>query len=178
MSRNHILYIIGFMGSGKTTAGKRLASLLNWSFIDLDKKIEEYAALKIPEIFSLHGEDHFRMIEAEVLRSLVTDSDSVISTGGGTPCYAGNMEFMLETGFTIYLKLTPGQLMSRLESSSDERPLIRNLEGENLLNFIGEKLSLREKWYEKSDLVVNGFDLDINSLHSIVKLQLSLAREN
>lgn len=165
MSRNHIVYIIGFMGSGKTTAGKRLASSLKWYFVDLDKKIEEHTGLKIPEIFSLHGEDHFRLIEAEVLRSLVTVSNTVISTGGGTPCYANNMEFMLGTGFTIYLKLTPGQLLSRLSRSSDERPLIKNLTGERLLNFIGEKLAFREKWYEKSELVTDGFHLDISNLN-------------
>lgn len=174
MSGNHILYIIGFMGSGKTTAGKRLASLLGWTFVDLDKKIEEHTGLKVPDIFSRYGEDHFRRVEAEVLRSLVTDSDTVISTGGGTPCYEDNMEFMLGTGLTIYLKLTPGQLMNRLSGSSDERPLIKNLTGEKLLNFIGEKLILREKFYEKSELVIDGFDLDISRLKYRVESYLSL----
>ena len=174
MSRNHILYIIGFMGSGKTTAGKRLASSLKWSFVDLDNKIEEHTGLKIPEIFSLHGEDHFRVVEAEVLRSLLTDADTVISTGGGTPCYASNMEFMLETGLTIYLKMTPGQLMKRLNRTSAERPLIKNLSGESLLNFIEEKLAFREKWYEKSDLVTDGFYLDISNLNLKVKSHFSL----
>jgi shikimate kinase len=174
MSSNQILYIIGFMGSGKTTAGKRLASLLNWSFVDLDKKIEEQTGLTIPEIFSLHGEDHFRKVEAEILKSLVTDSNTVISTGGGTPCYADNMKFMLETGFTIYLKLTPGQLVSRLNNSSDERPLIKNLTGESLLNFIEEKLAFREKWYEKSALIIDGFDLDIPNLNFKVKSHLRI----
>jgi len=174
MSGNHILYIIGFMGSGKTTAGKRLASLLGWTFVDLDKKIEEHAGLKIPDIFSRHGEDHFRRVEAEVLRSLVTNSDTVISTGGGTPCYGDNMEFMLGTGLTIYLKLTPGQLMNRLSGSSDERPLIKNLTGDKLLNFIGEKLENREQWYEKSELVIDGFNLDIFKLKYRVESYLCL----
>lgn len=174
MSGNHILYIIGFMGSGKTTTGKRLASLLNWSFADLDNKIEEHTGLKIAEIFSLYGEDHFREVEAEVLRSLVTDSDTVISTGGGTPCFGSNMEFMLKTGMTIYLKLTPVQLVSRLNRSSDERPLIKNLSGESLLTFIDEKLSFREKWYAKSYLVIDGFDLDISALKLRVKSHFML----
>jgi len=164
MPGNHILYIIGFMGSGKTTTGIRVASLLDWSFIDLDKKIEEHTGLKIPEIFSLHGEDHFRIIEAEVLRSLVTVTNTVISTGGGTPCFGSNMELMLQTGLTVYLKLTPGQLLSRLNSSSEERPLIKNLSGENLLNFIEDKLKFREKWYERSELIINGFDPDLSNL--------------
>ncbi|HCU21262.1 MAG: hypothetical protein A2X05_06835 [Bacteroidetes bacterium GWE2_41_25] len=170
MPSNHILYIIGFMGSGKTTAGRRLASMLRWSFVDLDKKIEEHTGLKIPEIFSLHGEEHFRKVEAEILRSPATDSNTVIATGGGTPCYDDNMKYMLETGLTIYLKMTPGQLAGRLKGSSDERPLIRNLSGEDLLNFIEDKLAERAKWYEKSQFIIDGFNPDISLLDSIVKL--------
>jgi shikimate kinase len=162
------------MGSGKTTAGKRLAASLKWSFIDLDSKIEEHTGLKIPDIFSRYGEDHFRKVEAEVLRSLKTDSDTVISTGGGTPCYADNMEFMLETGFTIYLKLTPLQLVSRLNPYTDERPLIKNLTGESLLNFIGEKLADREKWYAKSNLVADGSDPDISDLVRRIKSHFNI----
>lgn len=174
MSGNHILYMIGFMGCGKTTTGKRVASLLDWSFIDLDKKIEEHTGLRIPEIFSLHGEDHFRNVEAEVLRSLVAATNTVISTGGGTPCYGSNMEFMLQTGLTIYLKLTPGQLMSRLNNSAEERPLIKNLSGENLLNFIGDKLKFREKWYERSELIVDGYNIDLSNLNLKVRSHFSL----
>ena len=128
--------------------------MLRWSFVDLDKKIEEHTGLKIPEIFSLHGEEHFRKVEAEILRSLATDSNTVIATGGGTPCYDDNMKYMLETGLTIYLKMTPGQLAGRLKGSSDERPLIRNLSGEDLLNFIEDKLAERAKWYEKSQFII------------------------
>lgn len=170
MSGSHLLYIIGFMGSGKTTAGKRLAASLGWSFIDLDKKIQEHTGMKIADIFSEYGEAHFRMVEAEVLKSLVTDSNTVISTGGGTPCYGNNMEYMLESGLTIYLKLTPLQLVSRLSSSSDERPLIRNLSGENLLKFVEERLAERAKWYEKSQLIIDGYNIDISLLNSVVKL--------
>ena len=168
MSRSHILYIIGFMGSGKTTAGMRLASSFGWSFIDLDRRIEAHMGMTIAEIFLQHGENYFREVEASLLRNLAPVSDSVVATGGGAPCYGSNMEFMLETGLTIYLKLTPSQLAGRLRSSSDERPLIRNLSGDSLLKFIEEKLSERAEWYEKSHFVVDGFDLDINSVKSLV----------
>ncbi len=109
-ARNHILYIIGFMGSGKSTAGKKIASHIGWSFIDLDKKIEEHTGKTIPEIFSQDGENYFREIETKLLRNLKTGSDTVISTGGGTPCHSDNMNFMLKTGLTLYLKLTPAEL--------------------------------------------------------------------
>jgi len=173
MSASHILYIIGFMGSGKTTAGKKVASSLGWAFIDLDKRIEEHTGMRIPDIFTEFGEDHFRIIEAEVLRSVSSDVDTVISTGGGTPCYGNNMEFMLETGLTIYLKMTPQQLAGRLSRSKDERPLIRNLSGEDLLSFIEEKLALREIWYEKSAIISEGSDLDVAALISHVKSHLT-----
>jgi shikimate kinase len=174
MSQYHILYIIGFMGSGKTTAGKKLASLLGWSFIDLDNKIEEHAGIKIAEIFSKFGEEYFRELEAEILRSIKPDSNIVLATGGGAPCYNENMEFMLTTGLTIYLKMTPLQLASRLKASNDERPLIKNLEGKDLILFIEKKLSEREKWYEKSHLIHNGFDIDINDLHFLIRSYLGL----
>jgi shikimate kinase len=174
MAKNHIIYIIGFMGSGKTTAGKKLASLLGWSFIDLDKRIEEYAGKTIPEIFSQSGEDYFRIIETQLLRNLKMCTKTVISTGGGTPCYIDNMDYMIETGLTIYLKLTPAELRSRLSQSKAERPLIKDLDQEELTSFIKEKLAVREKWYERSDITMDGIDLDINLLLSHVKSSLSI----
>ena len=173
MSKNQIIYIVGFMGSGKTTAGKKLASLLRWSFVDLDKKIEEYTEKSIPEIFSQNGEDYFRKIESYLLRNLITKSDTVISTGGGTPCHSDNMEFMLENGLTIYLKLTPCELKSRLSESKGERPLIEDLDQKELLSFIEQRLADREKWYERCNITINGIDLDINLLLSIVKSRIN-----
>jgi shikimate kinase len=162
------------MGSGKTTAGKKLAASLGWSFIDLDRKIQEHAGMTIPEIFSRYGEDHFRKIESELLMAIAPDSNTVVATGGGAPCYNDNMKFMLSTGLTIYLKLTPEQLANRLEGSSDKRPLIKNIQGEELLQYIGKKLSERSEWYQKSHIIQNGFDLDINDLHFLIKSNLNL----
>lgn len=174
MFNGHILYIIGFMGSGKSTAGKKLATLLNWSFIDLDRKTEEFTGKTIPEIFSQFGEEYFRKVESEVLKSLKDQINTVISTGGGTPCHEDNMDHMLATGLTLYLKLTPAQLKSRLFESSHERPLIKGLTGEELLDFIEEKLAYREKWYSRSELTVEGIDIDTNLLHSLVKSRLNI----
>jgi len=174
MLRNHVVYIIGFMGSGKSTAGIKLASVLGWSFIDLDKRIEEYAGKTIPEIFSQHGESYFRILEAEVLKSLKSQTNTVISTGGGTPCHGDNMDYMLETGLTLYLKLTPGQLKNRLSESSRERPLIKDLSNEGLLGFIDEKLAYREKWYNRAEITVEGINLNISILHSLVKSSLNI----
>jgi len=162
------IYIIGFMGSGKTTTGKKLATALGWSFIDLDNKIEEEAGKTIPELFSEYGEEYFRNTESEVLKSLKCQADTVISTGGGAPCHSDNMKFMLDTGLTIYLKLTPVQLCSRLSESGGERPLIKDLDPENLLKFIKEKLSVRERWYNQAVITSEGIDIDISALHASV----------
>jgi shikimate kinase len=172
MSLYQRIYIIGFMGSGKTTAGRKLALLLGWSFTDLDSKIEEKTGLAIADIFSQYGENYFRDMESEVLRNLDHNMNSVVSTGGGTPCHGDNMDFMLESGLTVYLKLTPGQLKSRLEGCGGKRPLIKDLRDEDLFNFIETKLSGREKWYNRSEFIIDGFDLDINLLQNLVKKRL------
>jgi shikimate kinase len=174
MHNIHRVYIIGFMGSGKSTAGKKLASLLGWSLIDLDKRIEEKVGKTIPEIFSQHGEDYFRNVEAEILKNLISQTNTVISTGGGTPCHGDNMDYMLETGLTLYLKLTPGQLKSRLSESTGKRPLLKDLDEDSLLGFIEEKLALREKWYSRADITAEGINLDISLLHSLVKANLGI----
>jgi shikimate kinase len=174
MLNSHIIYIIGFMGSGKSTAGKKLASLLGWSFIDLDKRIEEHTGKSISEIFSQHGENYFRNLEEKVLKSLKSQTNTVISTGGGTPCHGENMDYMLETGLTLYLKLTPYQLKSRLSESTGKRPLIKDIEKDRLQGFIEEKLAWREKWYNRAEITFEGIDIDINLLHSLIKANMNI----
>jgi shikimate kinase len=172
MPDNNKVYIIGFMGSGKTTAGKKLAALLGWSFIDLDKKVEEYAGKAIPEIFSQDGEDYFRNVESKVLKTLGSLNKSIISTGGGAPCHFDNMDFMIETGLTVYLKLTPGQLFTRLTESKTERPLIKNMDKKRLMSFIEEKLIQREHYYNKAKIIITGPELDISSLQTLIKQEI------
>ncbi|HUV00457.1 MAG TPA: shikimate kinase [Bacteroidales bacterium] len=163
------IYIIGFMGSGKSTAGRKLASDLEWSFIDLDRKIEEYTVMKIPEIFSVHGEEYFREVEARVLKNLEPETNTVVSTGGGTPCFGDNMSHMLRTGLTIYLKMTPEQLKNRLSRSSAERPLLKNISNDKLQDYIEEKLAEREHWYNRAEIIIDGLYGDSTFLLSVVK---------
>lgn len=170
MHGKSLVYITGFMGSGKSTVGRKLAASLQWSFIDLDHKIEEIAGKSIREIFSSEGEAKFRSLESEVLRTLGSQAHTIVSTGGGTPCHGDNMDFMLETGVTVYLKLTAGQLLNRLMNSSGERPLLRNIPDNDLYSFIEGKLSEREKYYNLANIVVDGVNPDINNLQTIIKL--------
>jgi shikimate kinase len=169
MANGRRVYIIGFMGSGKSTAGKKLALTLGWQFLDLDKQVELKAGQPIKDIFSSLGEDHFRRIEAETLLDLKIIEDTVISTGGGTPCFGKNMDFMLTSGFVVYLKMTPGQLKSRLEGSTSNRPLINNLTKKDLLKYISDKLLEREEYYLKASFIVEGGNLDIKTLSNLIK---------
>jgi shikimate kinase len=172
MASGRRIYIIGFMGSGKSTTGKKLAEYLGWQFIDLDKEIELKAGQSIRDIFSASGEVHFRELETETLLSLKTDNDTVISTGGGTPCHGSNLDFMSGTGLVVYLKMTPGQLRSRLADSAKARPLIYNINKTELLKYISDKLIEREKYYLGAALIIEGIDLDITALVSDIKTRL------
>lgn len=163
------LYLIGFMGSGKTTTGMRLARHLNWSFFDIDKEIERKAEMKISDIFRLKGESVFRKLEAETLSETKSLTKAIISTGGGTPCFEGNMEFMTCNGLTVYLKASPVQLMKRLENSKGERPLLNEIPKDQLQNYITAKLSEREIWYSKAEIVIDSNNTTFQQLCTMVK---------
>lgn len=160
--------MIGFMGSGKSTAGKKLAILLGWTFIDLDKEIEQKSGHTINDLFTNFGEDYFRKIETETLQSLTSDDNLIIATGGGSPCYGNNMDYMLETGLTVYLQMTPGQLKSRLTGTTGERPLTKNKNEKQLSVFITEKLAEREKWYLRAKIIIDGNSLNANHLKTLI----------
>lgn len=166
------IYLIGFMGSGKSTAGRNLASQLNWSFIDLDEKIQKMEEMKIPEIFSIKGESYFRKLETRALQELKSETDTVISTGGGTPCFGDNMDFMLSSGLTIYIKMTPVSLKKRLEGSAEDRPLLREIDSKDLQEYITSKLAEREKWYCRAEIIIDGDNNDLSDLLSLIKKQI------
>jgi shikimate kinase len=169
MHKANKIFLIGFMGSGKSTTGKKLASHLKWTFIDLDEKIENMTGMKIRDIFSEKGEAFFRRTESEVLQEMASESNAVISTGGGTPCFGNNMDFMLRTGITVYLRMTPTRLKNRLAGSSDRRPLLKDIGKEDLEEYIAGKLSEREKWYSRAEIIIDGFNTDFSMLYSSVK---------
>lgn len=164
MSTIRRVYITGFMGCGKTTAGKKLASVLNFSFIDLDQQIEDLEQRPIEEIFKSSGEDYFRKVESDTLQSLDIKADTVISTGGGTPCYRNNLIFMKETGVLVYLKMTPLQLKGRLGEMTGRRPLLKDLKNSELEEYIARKLKERERFYNQATLIVDGMNPDIRKV--------------
>jgi shikimate kinase len=158
------VFLVGFMGSGKTTIGKKLANYLTCDFIDLDKLIETKVGMSIVEYFELHGESAFRDLERDVLQKTDFPENVIIATGGGAPCFGDNMSWMNENGLVAYLSLSPKALASRLENSKTDRPLIRNLKGDELEGFISAKLAEREPFYNQSKFVVSASDLTAERL--------------
>ena len=105
------VYFIGFMGSGKSTLGRRLVRNTSWRFIDMDDYFEEKHQMTISRFFEVHGEDQFRIAEKEILQELASEEKVIIGTGGGAPCFFDNMQKMNDSGLTVYLKLTPEGLV-------------------------------------------------------------------
>jgi len=145
-------FLIGFMGSGKTTIGKKLAAKLGFGFIDLDAAIEEIEGMYIRDIIETKGESYFRKVESDTLRRLDL-VDKVISTGGGTPCFFDNMTWMKSKGRVVYIELDEAALFSRLKTTNlEHRPLLKGLDDEGLKQFIHAKLTERKAYYEQADL--------------------------
>lgn len=152
------------MGSGKSTAGRKMASLLKWSYSDIDRLVEESEGCSVSDVFSFKGESYFREAESEVLRSLSTRSRIVVSCGGGTPCTRENMELMKSTGIVIYLKLPVETLTERLHKSKTVRPLIHGVGKEEMTTRVEALLESRTFWYEMADLTVDGLNETIEEI--------------
>lgn len=157
------------MAAGKTTAGKELASRLKMDFIDLDWYIETRYRKTISELFASWGEDKFREVESKLLKEVGAFENVIISTGGGTPCFYDNLEFMNQAGKTIYLKAKAKTLSMRLTANREKRPLVREKSEAELLSFISENLEKREKFYLQATHTYetdNVIDTDINQFIS------------
>lgn len=155
------IFVIGFMGAGKTTFGKKLAAQLQRSFIDLDAEIvaryrqQEPEVNSIAEIIAQNGLPYFRMFESETLQ-LLPLQNQVVATGGGTPCYYDGITRMKSRGVVLYLAVPEGVLLSRLKSTElSERPLLKDKDENELKQFIKTELQLRLAYYEQAHIQVN-----------------------
>lgn len=144
------ILLIGYMGAGKTTLGAALAETLGLDFIDLDLFIEERFRKSISQIFAEKGEAEFRLIEQRMLHEVAEFENVIISTGGGTPCFFDNIDYMNNQGLTVYLKVPIDRLFTRLSIARNKRPLIKDKNDDELLNFIQEQLAKREPYYKKA----------------------------
>ena len=144
------IFLIGYMGSGKTTLGRALAKELKIEFIDLDNYIEERLCKSISQIFAEKGEEGFREIERRMLHEAGEFENVVISTGGGTPCFFDNIEYMNRQGATVFLDVPVERLFIRLSIARKNRPLIVGKSDEELRCFIAEQLAKRLPHYSKA----------------------------
>lgn len=152
------IFLIGFMGAGKTTQGKQIARMMGYDFIDMDRWITEREKKSIPQIFEQKGESYFRQLESAAIDELRKRNKVVIATGGGAPCHNGNMERMKNAGLTIYLKLAPGALLVRLQYSKTKRPLLEGKNEQEMLHTIQNLLQQREPFYSQAHMVIDGLD--------------------
>lgn len=162
------IYLIGYMGSGKSTLGKRLAKALGISWIDLDTEIEARYKISIPDFFIKYGEAAFRDVEHKVLNDIVQIPDVVVSTGGGVPCFHNNMELMNQTGVTIYLQATPEVILTRIGPYAWKRPLFQKMDGADTLEKIKEHLKSRIIYYEQAKIIIDAANPDIDELKTLI----------
>ena len=150
------IFFIGFMGSGKTYWGRQLSQKLGIPFFDLDEQITSNENKSIAEIFASEGEEYFRMLEKDVLHIITESHESfVMACGGGTPCYFNNIEYMNQSGITVWIHTLLETLFRRLISEKEARPLIRELSNEQLKDYIVKKFSDRKIYYEQADVIID-----------------------
>ena len=144
------IFLIGYMGAGKSTLGKSLACRMNLNYIDTDHFIENRYRKKVSDLFACEGEERFRQIEQRVLLEVSEFEDVIISTGGGLPCFCDNMTIMNERGITVFVDVPVEELVARLNESKNIRPLLKERTGDELAEFIREHLDSRRPFYEQS----------------------------
>ena len=169
------VFLIGFMGAGKTSIGKELSVRMNCSFVDLDLFIERRYHKTIRRIFEEKGEEAFREIECRALREVAEFEDVVISTGGGTPCFHQNMMFMNEQGTTVYLKASNDELVRRIKLNISSRPLLKDFTDDRLSRFVEETITKRRSFYEQAKIVFSSENqniaLDASTLMQLLNIE-------
>ncbi|MFM8807023.1 MAG: shikimate kinase [Sphingomonadales bacterium] len=159
------IYLIGFMGAGKSYWGPRLAQEAGLRFYDLDREIEESQALTIDQLFTLKGEESFRALEKDQLHSLTEGhADFVMACGGGTPCFLNNIEYMKRSGKVVWINPAIEVLAKRLWSERMHRPLLRSVSETELVDFIYKKMADRRLYYEQADIKIDEESVDVSAL--------------
>lgn len=151
-----VLFLIGFMGAGKTPLGHQLAKELGYTFIDTDQVFELRFKQTIAEYFATHRESSFRREERNILENVALVDNVVIATGGGLPCYKDTMEWMNKRGITVYLKQEPQELYTRLSLQTQHRPILKQKKGKVLEKHIASLLEQRKVYYEQAKFVFQG----------------------
>jgi shikimate kinase len=155
-----LIFLVGFMGSGKTHWGNRWSQAYQIPFVDLDDAIEAAEGKTIPDIFAIHGEAYFRDIETKTLRDLSQKKNIIIACGGGTPCFHDNMKWMNDHGITIYVTAPAEVIMKRVIVQQDKRPLLRDMNPIELLAYIEQTIKSREPYYSQAKITLVEENID------------------
>lgn len=163
------IYLIGFMGSGKTHWGRIWSATYQVPFYDLDELITEAEGLSVEDIFEKKGEDYFRMKETMALHSTLGYEHAIIACGGGAACFNQNIQWMNLHGITVYLSAHAQYLLDNIMDEQHKRPLLKKINPAELLFFIQQKLSERLPFYQQANLTLHAESLDGNSLDILLK---------
>lgn len=150
------IYLIGYMGAGKTTLAKKLAKDLKCAFIDLDEAFENQYKITVSDFFAKYGEELFRKMESELLKTTASYGDCVVATGGGTPCFFDNIDWMNDNGVTIFVKVSPKTAADRIFHSKRKRPITDGKSIDELTAFVERHYAERLPFYEKAQITVKG----------------------
>ncbi|PSL48069.1 shikimate kinase [Chitinophaga niastensis] len=157
------IFLLGFMGAGKSYWGKQLADHWKLPYYDLDEVIVAEEEMAISDIFATKGEDYFREKESMLLRELSRQENFLISCGGGTPCFQENMDFMNEHGTTIWINPSVEAMVERLQRKKSKRPLISELEDEDLMGFVEKKMAERLPFYQQSRHIISSDNISLDT---------------
>ncbi len=149
------IFLIGYMGCGKTNFGKYLAKKVNFNYIDLDGLFEEKYNISIEKFFADKGQDEFRKTEHQLLTDTLNYDNVVIATGGGTPCFYDNMKIIKDNGISFYIKMSTDDLFNGLTNFKNKRPLLKKMTKKDLENFIKKQLKEREQYYFQADYTID-----------------------
>lgn len=159
------IFLIGFMGCGKTHWGKLLSQKLNIPFFDLDEKIVEQEGKSVSEIFNNEGEEYFRHAEKEVLHLLTESHETfVMATGGGAPCFYNNIDYLKKHGTVVWINCSTELLHLRLLKEKDQRPLISDIPDEDLKSYIIKKYSSRKIFYQQANVILPEENITMENL--------------
>jgi shikimate kinase len=167
------IYLVGYMASGKSKLGQELSAMTGLAFVDLDEVFEERYKIGIVDFFDKYGDTAFRKIEHQLLLETEFLDQTIIATGGGTPCSEDNIRFIKAHGISIYIRMAVADLAARLKSVKRKRPLLKNVPVDELEQFIGKQLEEREPYYLRADHIIIG---PVNDLESLADLLKSLLR--
>lgn len=168
---NKNIFLIGFMGSGKSHWGRIWSLKHGYTFHDLDAEVEKVFKMSVQDIFEKHGEGKFRELERDQLRKFANKKKSLLACGGGTPCFFDNIDWMKQHGEVIYLKAAPDYILDRVMDETTKRPLLKEVNTSELLFFIQKKLKEREPEYLKAHHILNVNSIAKNSLKFLFEQQ-------